>query len=825
MDDQFRILVVCTGNVCRSPLAERMIRARLASALGDGAGRFSVTSAGTQPLLGCPMDPRAAATAGAFGADTHGFTSRNLTATDIAEADLVLTATREHRARVVRLHPRAHRYAFTIREFSRLVRSLPSGTVDGEDPVLRARLLVAGAGARRGTVRPRRPEDDDVADPVGGAAHVHRSVGATIADALTEPLEAITGVDHTPVTLPDRDRGESDVSGHHGQPGRPVDPGRPESGGLFGAVRLAGRVTLRWTVRLVILAAAVVLLASGWLAVRGIQAEHELAGARTGLATLRTDLLAGDRGGAHQALAEVARHTRAARRLTDDPIWRAAATPPYLGNTVRAVRAAAAATDELSHHVLPALVDVGGLDPESLRPSGDTVAVGRLRAVAPTVHSAATALSAVSTNIGKVDQSWLLPPVASGFDELRIQLADVSSTLDSVDQAARLVPAMLGADGPRHYLVAFQNNAEARGTGGLLGLYAVVTADHGKLRIDQLGSNTGLRSSSTMPVDLGESFRARWGDDPALWPNSNMDPHFPYAARIWLALWARQTGQHLDGVIATDPVALSYVLEATGPIRLSTGEILSSGNAVALTLSQVYARFPDSNDRRDAYMREVAQQVMGTLLSGRGDTEALLRGLSRAAGERRMLVYSSHRDEERQLADTPLGGTLPDGDGPYAFVVVNNAAGSKMDYYLTRSVRYSSVTCTAGRRQSRIEVTLGNTAPDGAKLPRYVTQREDTDPSTLAQSADPDSVSLLVSVYGPRGAGVVHATVDGHRLGLVPGTEAGRPVWEFPLVVGHGTSRTVVLEITEPASNADPVIPVQPLVLPQQVRTTLVHCD
>ena len=812
MDDQFRILVVCTGNVCRSPLAERMIRARLVSALGDGAGRFSVTSAGTRSLVGHPMDPRAAAAAGAFGVDTHDFASRSLTAADVAQADLVLTATREHRARAVRLHPRAHRYAFTIREFSRLVGSLPTGVVDGDDPVLRARLLVAGAGARRGAVRPRRPEDDDVADPVGGATHVHRSVGALIADALTEPLEAITGVSDPRVGTSDRNTKGSDVSVH------------PGHGTLSSGARFAGRFVLRWTIRTAILFTAVLLLGSGWLAVRGVQAEHELASARDDLNTLRAELLAGNQAKAHQALVDVARHTRAARRLTSDQIWRAAATPPYLGNTVRAVRAAATATDELSHRVLPALVNLGGLDPESLRPSGDTVAVGRLRTIAPTVHSAATALSMVSTRIDQVEQSWMLPPVASGFDELRAQLADVSSTLDSVDQAARLVPAMLGADGPRHYLVAFQNNAEARGTGGLLGLYAVVTADHGKLRIDKLGSNTGLRSSSTLPVDLGEPFRNRWGDDPALWPNSNMDPHFPYAARIWLALWARQTGQHLDGVIATDPVALSYVLEATGPIRLSTGEILSSGNAVALTLSQVYARFPDSNDRRDAYMREVAQQVMGTLLSGRGDTEALLRGLSRAAGERRMLVYSSHRDEERQLAGTPLGGTLPDGDGPYAFVVVNNAAGSKMDYYLTRSVRYSSNDCTAGRRRSRIEITFGNTAPDDAKLPHYVTQREDTDPGTLAQSADPGAVSLLVSVYGPRDAGVVHATVDGRRLGVSPSTEDRRPVWEFPLVVKQGTSRTVVLEITEPASNAAPVIPVQPLVLPQQVQTALVHC-
>src|SRR6187551_213704 len=204
MDEQFRILLVCTGNVCRSPLAERIIRARLASALGDRARAFVVTSAGTESRPGLPMDPRAARAARILGADVEGFRSREMTSADVAAADLVLTACRTHRARAVRLHPLAHRYAFTIREFARLAGSLstvpsavPAGVpagdtrgVDGADEAIgpdqddeavrRARRLVAGAAALRGTVRPRRPEDDDVTDPAGGAGQVHRSVASVI---------------------------------------------------------------------------------------------------------------------------------------------------------------------------------------------------------------------------------------------------------------------------------------------------------------------------------------------------------------------------------------------------------------------------------------------------------------------------------------------------------------------------------------------------------------------------------------------------------------------------------------------------------------------
>src|SRR6266487_4367262 len=103
----FRVLVVCAGNVCRSPLAERLIRARLAAALGGGAERFLVASAGTEAVAGTPMDQRAAAVARSLGADPDGFRAQPVSADLVAGADLVLTATREHRAAVVRLHPPA----------------------------------------------------------------------------------------------------------------------------------------------------------------------------------------------------------------------------------------------------------------------------------------------------------------------------------------------------------------------------------------------------------------------------------------------------------------------------------------------------------------------------------------------------------------------------------------------------------------------------------------------------------------------------------------------------------------------------------------------
>ena len=825
----FRVLLVCSGNVCRSPLAERVLRARLRAALGPAAAGFRITSAGTRAMVGEPMDARAAAVARSLGAEPDGFAARSVTAEDVAGADLVLAAAREHRAAAVRLHPAGHRYAFTVREFARLAAALP--VVPGTDPVERARALVAAAAARRGLERPERPEDDDVADPHGGQDRVHRDVGSVLDAALAVVVARLAGP--LPPAVPAGD-GEPVVPAGEGEPvagraeragggtGRDAGRRRSRRGGAAGR---AERTRRRRVLRLGVLAGLVLLVTgAGWLAVRGLAAQRELVVAREDVVRLRTALLAGDLAGARASLADAQRRADRARALTADPAWRLAAAPPYVGDTPRAVAAVAAAVDDFVNRALPPMVAAGAaLDPARLRPDGDRIAVDALTGARPAVATAAREVAAVSDRLDGVDPRWAPAAVTGAVAALRSELDATAATLAGVDRAARLAPAMLGADGRRRYLVAFQNNAEARGTGGLLGLYGIVSADRGRLRLERLGSNTDLSNAPALPVDLGPAYRARWGDDPAMWVNGNLDPHFPHAARVWLALWKRQTGQRLDGVLATDPVAFGYLLRATGPVRLPSGERVTADGAVGLTMMGVYARFA-ANGPRDAYMRAVARTVVEALLSGRGNPRALLSELSRAAGERRLLLYSARPGEQRELAGTALAGTLPDGAGPYAHVVVNNAAGSKMDYYLLRSLTYTGGPCRAGWRSSRIEVVFGNAAPADGRLPAYVTLRLDRAAQTRSQSRAPAAIVDLVSVYGPRRAGVVRATLDGRPMVVTSGTAAGRPVWGFPLVVPPGGRRTLVLDITEPASDAAPVIPVQPLVRDQAVRSTVAAC-
>jgi len=165
----FEILTVCTGNICRSPLAEALLRTRLAPY------QPVVHSAGTQGLDSAAMTAEAQHLAVALGvaaevADQH--RSRYLTEGDLRTPDLVLAMSREHRRKVVELSPARLRSAFTVREFARLAADTPdldiaqAAVTGGADGRARARAAVAAVAAQRGmSAPPADPADDDVIDP------------------------------------------------------------------------------------------------------------------------------------------------------------------------------------------------------------------------------------------------------------------------------------------------------------------------------------------------------------------------------------------------------------------------------------------------------------------------------------------------------------------------------------------------------------------------------------------------------------------------------------------------------------------------------------
>ncbi|MFB7290051.1 arsenate reductase/protein-tyrosine-phosphatase family protein [Actinacidiphila glaucinigra] len=190
----FRILHVCTGNVCRSPMAERLTRHELTVRLGDGAAGIIVESAGTWGHEGAPMEAHAATVLAEYSADPVGFLGRELLDDHVIDADLVLTATRDHRAQVISMGHAAGLRTFTLKEFTRLVKAIDPATLPEGSVTERARSLVRAAAALRGWLLAPTADADEVYDPYGAPLTFFRSIGEEIHDALDPVLTALTGV-------------------------------------------------------------------------------------------------------------------------------------------------------------------------------------------------------------------------------------------------------------------------------------------------------------------------------------------------------------------------------------------------------------------------------------------------------------------------------------------------------------------------------------------------------------------------------------------------------------------------------------------------------
>ncbi len=172
---KFRILTVCTGNICRSPAAERLLQA----ALGD---EVEVSSAGVAAVVGGPIHPEMRSLLEQSRVAADGFAARQFTPADIQSADLVLALSREHRFMVVEEVPAALRRSYTLLEFARIVTSpeFPPLPADGLDARLRSMVTHAARYRSRSAA----DEDDDVPDPYGREPEAYQLSYRLIRDAV-----------------------------------------------------------------------------------------------------------------------------------------------------------------------------------------------------------------------------------------------------------------------------------------------------------------------------------------------------------------------------------------------------------------------------------------------------------------------------------------------------------------------------------------------------------------------------------------------------------------------------------------------------------------
>ena len=537
------------------------------------------------------------------------------------------------------------------------------------------------------------------------------------------------------------------------------------------------------------------LAAAAWIGTRGVLAAGHLAAAQAGVSDAASD--GDDLAAALSRLSTVADDTRAARELTSDPIWAAATALPWVGPQLDALTRTAAAIDDVAANAFEPLAEASaGLSPESLRPVGGAFDVARLAAVAPAASTAAAALRAAADDVAGIERAPLLGRLADAVAASAQQLDTAADDADALRRATLLVPRMLGADGPRSTLVLFENNAEWRSLGGVVGAVAQLDADDGRLALVAQASSPEFEPVATSPAgELPADVQSIYDTRPARFvQNATQVPDFSVGAPVARELWRRLSGTEVDAVVAVDPVTLSYLLRATGPVALPSGDQLTADNAVSLLLDEVYRRYSDSREQ-DAFFQSASTAVFQAVADGRADPAALIDAVRRAGLERRLLVWNADAAQQALLDGTTLQGALPvSGATTGVFgVYLNDGTGSKMDSYLHPQVE----TASCGDGTASVHVTLRSDAPDPATLPAYVTGGGE-------HGVPPGDVLTGVYVYLPPGAEIIgqRTTSDGDPPGFAGGVHDGRRVLKWSVQLAPGESADLEVTVSVPGMTA-----------------------
>lgn len=465
---------------------------------------------------------------------------------------------------------------------------------------------------------------------------------------------------------------------------------------------------------------------------------------------------------------------------------------PVLGPNVEVVRAASAsgaglggAASELSTTV----------DQDALRGDRGGIDVAVLASLEEPISQAVDEVTAAQDRLEGAASPWVLPPLRSRLDDFTTELDQTRDSAEIALEASRIGPRLLGAEGPKRYVMLLGNPAEGRDIGGHLGNWAEVTAVDGRLELVDVGGPYELFSPRTSPPPRisGSYPQSLLELRPQYFPqNWGGSPDLPTVARLTAELFPQaRPGAPVDGVFYADPEAFAALMTLTGPVLVpGTDVTLDSDNAVQfLTVDQfdVLGNNAQGSEQLTQAIEEVVQRFSSTRLP---EPRALADLFGPVVDAGRLQFFSLDPRDDDLLERVGLSRTITrSGADDVLGVVTRNANPNKADSFLERDVTYDvNWDPITGESRSTVTVTVTNTAPS-AGLPEAVL----VPPS----GGTPGTNRFQLSVFSPLEA--TGATLDGAVTGIGRQYEAGgvyrNSVW---VTLAPGQTSVVTMDLEGP---------------------------
>jgi hypothetical protein len=360
---------------------------------------------------------------------------------------------------------------------------------------------------------------------------------------------------------------------------------------------------------------------------------------------------------------------------------------------------------------------------------------------------------------GAVESSlsgWLVPPLWDRLDLLRREAGAWAESLRMAAEAAELTEAMLGSGGSRIYLIMLINNAELRGSGGILSGVGTVKVSDGRLSLGPFTYYADVaddpKQKISVPPDVERRF-TRYNADEAVLVNATATPDVPEAAMTAISAYQTATGSRVDGAILVDPRGLSALLSPEAEILVpSRAQPLTREDFASFVYSDVYRSTDDSQRRRRAATIALGKRALQSMLSsGFGDLSAI-RDIGKAIAGGHLRFFSGEPAEQELLTELGASGELTPSTDDSLLVTVQNLGADKLDYWMRRSLSHD---CSIRERSvdCRTEVRISNGSPDG--LPGYVVQ---------AGKKPYGKYEGYLEFYVPERAGIRGVELDGNEV-------------------------------------------------------------
>jgi hypothetical protein len=418
--------------------------------------------------------------------------------------------------------------------------------------------------------------------------------------------------------------------------------------------------------------------------------------------------------------------------------------------------------------------------------------IDEVRALSSQLDDALGTLDTSTTELDEINGPFIGGPLRDAVSTLDDRIQRAVDETATAAQAARLAPALFGADRQRRYFLAVVTPTELRGSGGIIGSYGIITIDNGQLHLDQLDTIEALnRKARKAPVTdvLPAIYRTAYSGFGAgsNLQNLTVTPDFPTAAAAIEAAYQSVGDGPVDGVISVDPIGLTSILKLTGSVRVkSWPDPIKPAYAEQILLFDQYVQL--SGPTRDSFLGDVAHAVFDKLTTGSlpPPTE-IARTLSGAVATGHIRLQSTTATEEALFTRIHSAGELARSGDDAVGLVTQNGSQSKIDYFLHRTLSYDvTVDPTTGAAHGSATITLRNDAPSGG-LPDYIL-------GGIDHGIVPGDNHIYVSLYSALSPSAV--SIDGQSQGANVAQEQGRTVTTMLLVVPAGATRTVRIELS-----------------------------